>query len=242
MRQPIQRGLQWLLAFLLVVPLASRAQVNEGLVPDSTELRVLRQYYATRGGDQWTNRTNWKQGTTLADAATWYGVTVADGDITRLILPTNNLHPYKAAPGRLLGKLLGLQQLDLSGNELEGDLLLSLQGLPRLAELRLSNCTVRTNYTHGLSVEFDVLSTCPSLRVLQLHDTPSGFIYDFSDDNLHKMPQLEVLDLGNVGDGRTIIAGDMPTALTSCHALCKRRLSCRNRPANTLAIAGFITY
>lgn len=63
----------WLLALALCcAPALVRAQAvpaGQGLVADSTELRVLRQFYYATGGDGWYNRTNWLTGTTLADAA-----------------------------------------------------------------------------------------------------------------------------------------------------------------------------
>jgi len=100
---------------LVLVAESAHAQavpVGQGLVADTTELRVLRQFYYTTGGPAWNNRTNWLSGTTLAEAGTWFGVSVAGGDVTGLVSGGNNLQGRVPAS---LGKLLGLTQLQLNG-------------------------------------------------------------------------------------------------------------------------------
>ncbi|MFC7670463.1 hypothetical protein ACFQT0_26125 [Hymenobacter humi] len=76
---------------------------------DSTELRVLRHFYAATGGPAWTTRTNWLTGTTLAEAGTWAGVTVSGGDVTGLVSGNNNLQGTLPAA---LGQLRGLTVLE----------------------------------------------------------------------------------------------------------------------------------
>ena len=79
---------------LLLTSLRNHAQAlpaSEGIIADSTELRVLRQFYQATGGPQWKTQNNWLQGTTLAEAATWYGVYTGGGDVTGLSLSYNNL-------------------------------------------------------------------------------------------------------------------------------------------------------
>ncbi|WP_161599639.1 DUF6443 domain-containing protein [Hymenobacter nivis] len=100
---------------LLLVAAGARAQgvpAGQGLVADSTELRVLRQFYYATGGDGWYHHTNWLQGTTLADAAAWDGVGVAGGDVVKLVNGEN--HMQGAIPASL-GQLAGLTELQLSG-------------------------------------------------------------------------------------------------------------------------------
>ena len=109
-------------SLLGVGSLGARAQTlppGQGLVADTTELRVLRQFYAATGGPQWTTRTNWLQGTTLAEAGTWFGVGLDNGDVTSLVLRNNHLvGPLPAA----FGELRQLQSLALANNQLSGPL------------------------------------------------------------------------------------------------------------------------
>ncbi|WP_345125078.1 DUF6443 domain-containing protein, partial [Hymenobacter antarcticus] len=134
---PLRRALI-LLILLCAAALATRAQsvpAGEGLVADTTELRVLRELYTATGGPQWTDHTNWLSGTTLADAATWYGVGVSGGDVTSLRLGSNGLSgPLPAA----FGALHELQILYLQGNALSGPLPASLGECLRLVLLYLS--------------------------------------------------------------------------------------------------------
>ncbi|QIL78375.1 DUF6443 domain-containing protein [Hymenobacter sp. HDW8] len=107
----------------------------EGLVPDSTEARVLRQLYATTGGDNWTNHANWNQGTTAADLATWAGVVVGEGDVRGLYLNSTNLQgPLPAS----LGQLTQLRELYLINNQLTGSLPAAWASLTQLQQLGLS--------------------------------------------------------------------------------------------------------
>ena len=109
---------------------------NEGLVADTTELRVLRQFYNATNGPQWTNDANWLTGTTLADAATWFGVEVEQGDVVRLWLPVNNVQGAAAAA---LGQLTALQFLNLSNNQLTGTLPGAWGRLRALRQLNVNN-------------------------------------------------------------------------------------------------------
>ncbi|MGI4760326.1 MAG: hypothetical protein ACRYF0_06450 [Janthinobacterium lividum] len=109
---------------------------REGLVADSTELRVLRQFYFATDGPQWSDHTNWLHGTTLDSVATWRGVRVQDGDV--VILAQYNNHLVGSLPASL-GQLAGLQTLDLRANQLGGTLPASLGQLSQLQLLWLAN-------------------------------------------------------------------------------------------------------
>ncbi|SMC00677.1 hypothetical protein SAMN00120144_3057 [Hymenobacter roseosalivarius DSM 11622] len=126
----LRRLLLFFVLLLLAGPGAwAQTPSAEGLVPDSTELRVLREFYAATGGPTWTNRTNWLSGTTLADAATWHGVTISNNDVTRLSLPTNGLQGVLPAS---IAQLQGLQHLELPYNSIRGSLPPSLGQLSKL--------------------------------------------------------------------------------------------------------------
>lgn len=108
---------------------------GEGQVADSTELRVLRQFYAATDGAEWTTRTNWLQGTTSTDFATWVGVQVNNGDVVGLALSSNHL--TGSLPASLSG-LTALANLDLRYNQLSAALPTSLGDCPALTSLYLS--------------------------------------------------------------------------------------------------------
>lgn len=112
------RYLPIVVLLFLAGPVARAQEAGpEGLVPDAIELAALRALYTSTNGPAWTNHTNWLQGTTLAEASTWYGVTVRDGDVQQLNLYSNRLSGPLPAE---LGQLTRLQYLDLQNNAFTG--------------------------------------------------------------------------------------------------------------------------
>ncbi|MGI4823594.1 MAG: DUF6443 domain-containing protein [Janthinobacterium lividum] len=130
---------------------AQALPASEGQVADTTEVRVLRQLYAATGGPQWTVRDNWLQGTTMAEAATWAGVGVSDGDVTTLSLVNNQLRD-SLPPS--LGQLRALQYLDLRANQLTGRLPATLGHLTQLLSLSISS----NQFTGALPTELGNLT------------------------------------------------------------------------------------
>ena len=139
-----------LVALLAALPL-------RGAIPTS-ERNALQVLYASTGGDNWRDRTNWLGAPGME--CTWYGVECnPEGThIVSLALSENNLTgPLPAELGDLpelqylrldynlitgpipasLGTLAALQVLDLSGNLLGGPIPAELGGLPALATLNL---------------------------------------------------------------------------------------------------------
>ena len=154
---------RWLL-LLMTLPLGVRAQTvppGQGLVADSTELRVLRQFYYATGGPQWYSNSynKWLTGTTLTEAGGWDGVRVENGDVTGLS-PNINASTTGALPDclsklrslRMLrlnqhltgiipssyGQLTKLETLDLGYNQLTGPIPATLSALSQLKSLNLS--------------------------------------------------------------------------------------------------------
>ena len=188
-------GALLLAVLLLLVAGGARAQAvpaGQGLVADSTELRVLRQLYYATGGPGWTNRPHWLQGTTLADAGNWGGVTVAGGDVVGLYLDGGNL---QGAVPAALGLLQGLTQLQFSGAfGLTGPIPRELGQLGRLQSLifsstgvtgaippalgRLANLTYLSLYNSRLSgplpPELGDLAQLQSLYLGTDYTTPRG--------------------------------------------------------------------
>ncbi|RAK70027.1 DUF5675 family protein [Hymenobacter edaphi] len=176
---------------LLVALFAEHSAWSQGMVPDSTELRVLRQFYHHTGGAQWTGQSGWLgPANTIADVATWQGLRVNNGDVSEIYLPNNNLRGDIPA---CVGLLTGLQVLHLGGNSgLAGSQDSgtswpsgALTGLPNLAGLYLYGCGL-----HGeLGNEFD---NKPNLAIVALAyneltgELPSALV---------AAPALQIVDL-----------------------------------------------
>lgn len=93
----------------------SNSSTSEGQVPDAVERAALVALYNATGGSNWTHSDNWLQGTTSSDFGNWYGVSVQNGDIVRIVLTYNNLQG--ALPSEF-GNLSNLNELYLRGNQL----------------------------------------------------------------------------------------------------------------------------
>ena len=120
-------------AFVLaaVMGAAIDAAAQGGVTGDRAALVAL--YDATAGPD-WTDRANW---TSAAPLDAWHGVTTgADGRVTEIALPENNLAGTLPAA---LGNLTRLRRLDLGGNRLGGSIPAELGNLTDLEELSLWN-------------------------------------------------------------------------------------------------------
>ena len=148
---------------------------NVNILLDDMELasddwRALVTLYNSTNGANWLRNDNWSPSLdtvpTVAELASWYGVTVSNGRVTRLDLPENNLTgPIPPELGGLtnleelylrsnsltglippeLGGLTNLEALWLYGNSLTGPIPPELGGLTNLEELYL-----RSNSLTGL--------------------------------------------------------------------------------------------
>ena len=76
-----------------------------------TDSLALISLYTSTNGNQWTNRTNWRQGT----IDTWFGISVSGQSITAVELPSNNLTGPVADQ---LVDILSLQTVNLSANKI----------------------------------------------------------------------------------------------------------------------------
>jgi RHS repeat-associated protein len=144
---------------------------SEGQVPDIVEFNVLKDIYDTMGGSTWTNKMNWPTTwptwSNSAAFASWFGVTVANGDITGLSLSNNNLtgqipssiknlksltslvlegNPLNAPVPTEIGELSNLASLNLGGCALTGTIPSSIFDLKKLVSLTLSS----NNFSGGL--------------------------------------------------------------------------------------------
>jgi RHS repeat-associated protein len=111
-------------------------------VPDAVEFAVLKSLYDDLQGGSWTNKTNWPatgswpSSASSAQFGTWFGVTVANGDIIAITLSTNKLQGVLPAN---LGELIKLTSLNLSENQLSGTIPSSIGSLTELESLRLNS-------------------------------------------------------------------------------------------------------
>ena len=153
---------------------------------------ALMALYNSLGGASWTTKTNW--GSTTELIGTWYGVmTDSSGRVTDLDLPGNNLRGTLPAA---LGSLTSLTTLDLSENQLRGQIL-DVRALTNLTTLNLGG-----NQVTGAIPD---LSALTSLTTLNLGDNQlSGTIPDWLDS-------LNLLNLLYLDDNQ--LSGPIPAAL-----------------------------
>jgi len=104
-----------------------------GLVTDVPleECQALSEFYASTNGSGWTNHTNWLETTTVAN---WYGVTVASGRVTKLILGSNLLTGTLPAEINLLANL---KTFDVHNNQISGQFPAVLTSMTSILELEL---------------------------------------------------------------------------------------------------------
>ncbi len=145
------------------------------------ECVVLAAFYDATGGDDWENKTGWKQTNT---PCSWHGVYCSDGYVSELKLYNNKLRG--SIPDF---NLPNLEYLDLSYNQLSG--VIPDFNLPNLKYLDLGNYLIGDVKLSGVIPNFNL----PNLESLTLNNNQlSGEIPNFN------LPNLEVLDLGNYGE------------------------------------------
>jgi len=155
---------------------------GEGQTPIQRDSSVLARVYALTAGGAWFNERNW---ITEMPVSSWAGVTVENGQVTRLVLANNGL---QGSVPSLLAELPALKVLDLSGNQLSGTLPSSIATLKALETLNL-----RGNQFTGA---VPALSTLASLQVLDLGN--NRFVGDLP-RGLCSLPNLREVRLDSNG-------------------------------------------
>ncbi|MCA4900649.1 MAG: fibronectin type III domain-containing protein, partial [Cytophagales bacterium] len=116
-----------------------------GNVPDQVEFNALKDLFTSTNGANWANKTNWPTTwpatATSAQFGTWFGVTVANGDITGLHFQSNLL--VGSLPVSL-GSLPSLTTINLRHNTLTGTIPQSWQSLTNLKSLDLVGTAIST--------------------------------------------------------------------------------------------------
>ena len=127
------------------------------VVPDAVEFAALKAIYDNLGGATWTNKTNWPvsgswpTSATSAQFATWYGVTVANGDIIKIVLGNNNL---KGTIPSEIGSLQAMNTLNMYNNRgIAGSIPASIGQLTALQYVYLYTCSLTGSIPSSL---FDI--------------------------------------------------------------------------------------
>ena len=112
---------------------------SAALLGDRAALIAL---YRSTDGPNWTNATNWLNPPeevvifTAQQLDAWYGVTVSEGRVSSVELPTNNLKGVLPAE---LRNLTALERLQLPSNGLHSEIPTALENLRKLRQLHLQN-------------------------------------------------------------------------------------------------------
>ncbi|EDN71345.1 receptor protein kinase [Beggiatoa sp. PS] len=163
------------------------------------ECYALIALYDSTNGPDWTNNTGWKATDTPCQ---WPGVTCANGTVTAIDLPNNNL--VGDIPDQI-GALINLEELNLNDNQISGAIPTTIDHLNNLETLNVENNAL----TGSLPVE---LGDATNLQTVNLANNQiSGEIPD-----LNALTQLETLDLSE-----NLLNGSVPdlTELTALQTL-----------------------
>ncbi|GAK59692.1 hypothetical protein U27_06677 [Candidatus Vecturithrix granuli] len=177
------------------------------------ECEALISLYNSAAGAGWSNQSGWGVSGAPCDAALgWYGVSCANGHVTRLTLPANNLTGMLPPE---LANLTQLQQLTLSGNNLRGQIPASLftpfgadgKAKPALGSLQVLELD-QNSLEGSIPRELEHLT---DLRTLALHHNAlSGRLTP----ELGNLPRLQALLLSS-----TQLHGSLPGNLTNLQQL-----------------------
>jgi hypothetical protein len=167
---------------VLIFRFVAPSNGGAGLTPIERDSSVLARVYALTAGGAWFNERNWL---TEMPVSSWAGVTVENGQVTRLVLANNGL---QGSLPSLLAELPALKVLDLSGNQLSGTLPSSIATLKALETLNL-----RGNQFTGA---VPALSTLASLQILDLGN--NRFVGDVP-RGLCSLPNLREVRLDSNG-------------------------------------------
>jgi hypothetical protein len=145
------------------------------------ECEALVGLYNGTNGSNWVNKTNWLVTNT---PCSWYGVTCANGQVTKLLLESNQLNGPLPPE---LGNLANLTVLDLSSNQLNGAIPTTLGNLSALTRLELDS----NQLTGPILMQ---LGTLTNLERLDLHLNQLSGSIPAQLDSLSALTQLYLSD------------------------------------------------
>lgn len=169
---------------------------GQGVVPDRIEYETLKDLYDSLGGSGWTSKTNWPTSWPRhlynTQFNNWQGITVQNGDVRKISLPSRNLTGFIPST---IGKLSQLDYIQLYTNHIGGKIPESLSTLTNLTFLNLGKNEIGGPIPPSLG-------NLDNLKSLYLYNNPLTGTLPLS---LFSMPQLE-----NLGIMYTQISGEIP--------------------------------
>lgn len=196
------------------LPMTGSAIFTSGQVSDQAEFNALKDLFIATAGTGWTNKTNWPTvwpaTAPASQMGTWFGVTVENGDITSVNLPSNNLVGSMPAS---IGNATKLRVLNMKANNITGQIPLAWSTLVNLTDFDFSN----TNISGSLPPYFKNFPNLISLSITSPNLT--GDIPDYSGLN-----NLQILGLSG-----NLTAGTIPDWIGTLPALTNLSLSGSNR-------------
>jgi Leucine-rich repeat (LRR) protein len=142
---PTDEGIyRWTMTNSVVTGLTLQSEpitvISEGVVPDAIEYAALKDLFTNTNGAGWTNKTNWPTTwpatVTAAEMDSWYGITVANNDISEIDLSSNAL---RGEFPQSLFNLLQITNLRFRNNALTGQLPVQVPVGSNLSRLDLTN-------------------------------------------------------------------------------------------------------
>nr|WP_294929053.1 leucine-rich repeat domain-containing protein [uncultured Flavobacterium sp.] len=147
------------------------------------EFEILKKFYASTNGEQWTQK--WDVSQNKLHEVSWYGVGTKDGHVVSLSLSGNNLSGTLPAE---LSDLAYLETINLQSNAIEGAIPSNLGNLSNLKALNLQS--------NKLQGTLPVLSGISSLKKVSY----SGNLFKGTiPGHLNDFENIEQLDLSNNG-------------------------------------------
>lgn len=151
--------------------IVEEAEAGDGVPLDNVDWALLKQFYQGMETTGWTNK--WEIAETAAATGPLKGVSMRNGHVIRISLPQNNMTGTLSSAIFMLPEL---QELDLSGNALEGDLSLLQNQLESLVEenttftSKLAYLDISNNLFSGnIGVVGQVLSQLTTLKASNCH-------------------------------------------------------------------------
>ena len=151
------------------------SNINFNIAEDSSQAErdALIAFFNANAGANWTNSSNWN---TSQPVGAWHGITIENGNVTSISLPTNNI------VGTDLGELLNLPSLEtlvLSSNFISGSIP-DFSSLSNLETLNIRNnsfsfADFESNFTTNSGITSFIYSP---QRVIDLEENIEGIIGD----------------------------------------------------------------